>query len=194
MLLRHSNGDRIACTTSIYVRPAFDFRFGPALQLQAIVIDKGLRHLDEGYIACDTSVVPPICLECGNAILEPRTIHGDNREVAAVVNDVRDFAIKGSEAAFVLASFLPVHPDIRAIVSRSHMKEEACPGHRSIIEVLLVPDWTFVEKQRLTLSVPIARYAQRRRLCKVVFDKPPATALLFVFEVAVGSQLAMEAV
>jgi hypothetical protein len=43
------------------------------------------------------------------------------------------------------------------------MKEEACAGHGPIIEILLVPDWTLVEKQRLTLSVPIARYAQKRR-------------------------------
>src|SRR5690242_11528924 len=194
VLLWNLDGDLRAWSSTIHMNPSIEFRFGTASELQSVIIDECVGHFEERYIARDSAVIPPIGLEGRNSIRETRVIDRNDGKVSAIAQKIRDLAVKRREAALILASLLAVDPDVRAVIRRSHMEEDATRRCATVIKVLLVPNRALVEKERITLRVPIPGNMQRGRFGKVIFDRRSASLLLLVFEIPVVTEPSMKIV
>ena len=114
-----------------------------------------VRDFDERDVAREPAVVPPIGLECWDAVGDAGVVDGENNEVFSVFEDAGDVAVEGSEAAFVLAGFFGVDPDEGAVVGGAEVEEGACVGLGGVLEVALVPDGAFVVEEVGALGVPV---------------------------------------
>src|SRR3954452_10809057 len=129
---------------------------GSMLQVNVIVVDEFFRQSDERDVACEAAVIEPIDSDRGDAVHLPGRVHSDNDEVVARLQNGCDFAIKGSESAFMIADALLVDPDERLVIGCAYMQKSACIGTRLVGEVALVPNDSFVTEQGRVLRVPVA--------------------------------------
>src|SRR5207248_8337227 len=129
---------------------------GPMFQVNVIVVDEFLRQGDERDVACEAAVIEPIDSDGGDAVHLAGRVHSNDDEVVARLQNSCDFAIKGSESAFVIADALLVDPDERLVIGCAYMQKSACIGARLVGEVALVPDDSFVTEQGRVLGVPVA--------------------------------------
>ena len=119
---------------------AFDEGVIGAAEVEVVVVDVLGGDFDEGDVAVEAAVVPPIGLEGGDAVGDAGVVDGEDDEVFAVFEDAGDVAVEGGEAAFMLADFFGVDPDEGAVVGGAEVEEGAGVGFGGVLEVLLVPD------------------------------------------------------
>ncbi len=122
------DGDGGACGCAFDVDVAFDEVVVGAAEVEVIVVDELLREFDEGDVAGEAAVVPPVGLQGGDAVGDAGVVDGEDDEVFAVLEDAGDLAVEGSEAAFVLADFFGVDPDEGAVVGGAEVEEGAGVG------------------------------------------------------------------
>ncbi len=115
-----------------------------------------VRDFDEGDVAREAAVVPPVGLEGGDAVGDAGVVDGEDDEVFAVLEDAGDVAVEGSEAALVLADLFGVDPDEGAVVGGAEVEEGAGAGFGGVLEVALIPDGAFVVEEFGALGVPVA--------------------------------------
>jgi hypothetical protein len=109
-----------------------------AAEVEVIVVDEFLGDIDERYIAGEAAVVPPVGLESGDAIGYAGIVDGENDEVLAFLEDARDLAIEGGEAALVLTDFFCIDPDEGAVVRGPKVKEGAGVRSGEMFKVALI--------------------------------------------------------
>ena len=166
-----------------------------AIQMQIVVVDVLCRNVDQGDVAREAAVVPPIRVEGRNAIGEARVIDGDHNEVLARMKAGRDVAVKIGKAAFVAAGLLPVDPGDGLVVGRPDVKKCLVARGWLVGEVALIPKQAFVVEERFMLRVPVAGNLQGGRFAEVVLDQAMAAGLRSaVEEEAILSYLAMEVI
>jgi len=139
-----------------------------AAEVKIIVVDELLRNFDEGDVAGEAAVVPPVSLEGGNAVGDACVIDGEDDEVFAVFEDAGDLAIEGREAALVLADFFGVNPDEGAVVGGADVEEGAGVGLGGVFEAALIPDGAFVVEEFGSLGVPVAGDLEGRGIGEVI--------------------------
>src|ERR1700679_1117107 len=115
--------------------------------MEIVVVDELLRDGDEGDIAGEAAVVPPVGLKSGDAVGDAGVVYGDDDEVFAGGDDAGDVAVEGSEATFMLADFFGVDPDEGAVVGGADVEEGAGVGLRGEVEVFLIPDDSLVVEE-----------------------------------------------
>ena len=151
-----ADGDGGASGGAFDVDVAFDEGVVGAAEVQVVVVDELRGDLDEGDVAGEAAVVPPIGLEGGDAVGDAGVVDGEDDEVVAVLEDAGEFAVERGEAALVLADFLGVDPDESAVVGGADVEEGAGAGFGGVLEVALVPDGAFVIEELGALGVPVA--------------------------------------
>ena len=147
---------------------AFDEVVVGAAEVEVVVVDELRGDFDEGDVAGEAAVVPPVGLEGWDAVGDAGVVDGEDDEVFSVFEDAGDVAVEGSEAAFVLADFLGVDPDEGAVVGRADVEEGAGVWFSGVLEVLLVPDRAFVIEEFGALGVPVPGDLEGAGLCEVV--------------------------
>ena len=90
---------------------AFNLIAGAAFQLQGVIIDVALRHIDEVNLASEAAVVPPIGLQRRHRVSAAGVIYGDDDEIASRLQRCGHIAVEWSEAALVVAHMHVVHKD-----------------------------------------------------------------------------------
>ena len=120
---------------------AFDERVVGAAEVEVVVVDELGGDFDEGDVAGEAAVVPPVGLEGGDAVGDAGVVDGEDDEVLAVFEDAGDVAVKGGEAAFVLADFFGVDPDEGAVVGGADVEEGAGVGFGGVVEVASGTRW-----------------------------------------------------
>ena len=149
---------------------------------------------DEGDVAGEAAVVPPVGLEGGDAVGDAGVVDGDDNEVVAVFEDAGDVAVEGGEAALVLADFLGVDPDEGAVVGGADVEEGAGVGFGGVVEVLFVPDGAFVVEEVGALRVPIAGDLEGRGVGEVVVLRVAVGVEGGIHEEAVFAEILVEVV
>ena len=193
---RFGNGDShsFALHRALNVHPTLDRRTR-AIEAQIVLVDKALRHVDQGNIARNASVVPPVCIERGDAVGQSRIVDRHHNEVRACVELLRSLAVEAGESSLVIANVFTVDPDHRPVVGRANV--EKCPvvGLWVEFETALVPDQALVIEELLALRVPVSRHLQRGRFAEVIFNQVSASRLrLGVQKVSVRFHFVMKGV
>ena len=124
--------------------------------MEAVVVDELGGEFDEGDVAGEAAVVPPVGLEGGNAVGDASVVDGEDDEVFSVFEDAGEFTVEGGVAALVLADFFGVDPDEGAVVGCADVEEGSGVGFGGVFEVLLVPNGAFVIEELRALGVPVA--------------------------------------
>ena len=117
------------------VNVAFDEGVVGAAEVEVIVVDDVGWEFDEGDVAGEAAVVPPVGLQGGDAVGDAGVVDGEDDEVFAVFEDAGDLAVEGSEAAFVLANLFGVDPDEAAVVGCAEVEKGAGVGFGGVLEV-----------------------------------------------------------
>ncbi len=151
-------------------------------------------NFDEGDVAGEAAVVPPVGLQGGDAVGDAGVVDGEDDEVFAVLEDAGDLAVEGSEAAFVLADFFGVDPDEGAVVGGAEVEEGAGVGLGGVLEVLLVPDGAFVVEEVRALGVPVAGDLEGGGVGEVVVLRMAVGVEGGVHEEAVFAEILVEVV
>ncbi len=121
--LRDCNHDWSSSWRSFDVDVAFDEIVIRAAEVKVVVVDELRWDFDEGDVASEASVVPPVGLERGDAVGDAGVVDGDDDEVFSVFKDAGDVAVEGCEAALVFADFFGVDPDEGAVVGGAEVEE-----------------------------------------------------------------------
>ena len=158
--------------------------------MEIVVVDEVGGDFDEGDIAGKAAVVVPVGLEGGNALCQARAVYCYDDEVIAVVEEVCGFAIVGGEAALCWTGEFAVDRDKAAVVGCADVKEGALVGLLLVGEVALIPEWTFVMKERVFLGVPVAGDFEDGRFAEVVLG----VVFVLVEEVAVFAKFVVEGI
>ena len=143
---------------------------------------KVAAKLDERDIARKTAVVPPICLQSGNAIFVTRVIDRGDHKVITRADCRSDIAVETCEAAFALADLLFIEPEPGVVVRRAWMKEDTRALFALISEVAFVPNRTLIVEERLALGVPVGWDFEFGSFGKVIFDGKWIAGLGFLIE------------
>ena len=118
---RNLNRDRSVHSCAREVRPKCQRRAWAALQLQRVVVDEDIGRFDQGDIACQSAVVPPIGIQCWDAVTRALVVDANDREVIPLVQQAGDFTVERGESAFVVASLLAIHPKSRNVIRCADM-------------------------------------------------------------------------
>ncbi len=102
--------------------------------------------------------------------LELALIVGCNHyEIGTGFHNAGHVAIECGKATFMLAGVTVVHEDLCCIVHRAEVQEDACVRLGLVVEVSLIPQHSFVEKEFGLLRVPVAGHLERGRLSEIIF-------------------------
>src|SRR5262249_15286417 len=131
----------------IKLSPAFDAVVRPFLELNDIVLNECLRHLDKRDRASNTTVVPPIRSGGRHLVLGSTIIDPDYDEIGPWPHAFGDFEVKRSEAVLVMTEWLAIQVYVSLIVGRSKVEKQSVLVRFLVVEGLLVPDTPFVEQK-----------------------------------------------
>src|ERR1035441_8532796 len=166
-----ADGDLLGVVRAIEADPSGDARLRALLQLDAVILHEGGRHVNDADGGGEPAVVPPIGHDGGDEFLLALVVHLDDEDVALLADLAGDFELEGREAAFVLADLDAVEEDHGAIIGRAEPDEDAVSGLDGAIEIALIPDGAFVEYEVGALRVPIAGDLQAVGGIEIVFDE-----------------------
>src|SRR5215471_90664 len=110
------------------------------LQLNKIILDISIGHLDKTNVPSDATVIPPVCIDRWHCFAETFVVYFDDQKVIFVFNEFGYFEIKGCEAAFMTTELLPVQVNIGNVIRRSKINEQASILFLLVVERFLVPD------------------------------------------------------
>src|ERR1035437_1100562 len=147
--------------------PSYD-RCAFMIKVKVVVVNEAFSDLREGYIAGDASVVEPIGCRGGDSVGLPRSIDRHHDKVLSGVQLLSGFTVEAGKAALVIADMFPVDPDQCFVVCRANMQKRSVMRLRLKVEVSLIPDQAFVVEKLGALRIPVSRYLQCGRLCKIV--------------------------
>src|SRR5262249_26423965 len=168
---RNLDRDALAQFRPVKLYPAFDAVGRSFLELNDVVLNECLWHLDQGDRASNATVVPPIRSDGRHLVLGPTIIDPDYDEIVSWPHAFGDFEVKRSETALVTTERLAIQVHVSLIVCRSKAKKQSVLVWFLIVEGLLVPDSPFVKQKRLALRVPITGHVKLAGMIKIVFDQ-----------------------
>src|SRR5690348_11802491 len=148
--------DLLRLCGAIELYPSRNFVYRALCELDEIVANECLRHIDQVDVALDAAVIPPVCVDARDAVRPACVVYFHDDEVLPVADRVGHFEIEGRESAFVLAELgsVQIHP--REIVRATEMQERSRVFALVIQKRPLVPRRSFIEKQVWALRVPVA--------------------------------------
>src|SRR5262250_1960686 len=122
-------------------------------------------------MAREPAVVPPVRTLAGYAVWPAGVIHLHDKTVVSIADLIGYFEIKRSEAADMFPQLGPVQPNSSLVIRGAKMQERAKLWPFVVGEIALIPERSFIEKQRFSLRVPIPWHSQLGGTIKVVFDE-----------------------
>ena len=140
-------------------------------ELQVVILEIYLRHLDQTDIAGDATVVPPVEDERGHILGAALVVDLNDDHVFALDEQVADIIVERCETTNMVTSSLTVYPDIAVVVDGTEVEQGAIIVHGNGLETLLKPDGAFVEEEALVARVPVGGNLHHVRLVEVVLDK-----------------------
>src|SRR5205085_4400780 len=159
-----ADGHFLRGALAVELHPPGDACLRAFLELYEVVADEGFGDFDERDRARQAAVVPPVCDERGDGVAPSRVVNADDQRVVALAHAVRDLEVEGREAAFVAADLFAVEVNVRGVVGRAEVKEEARALFARVVEGAPVPDAPLVEEESLALRVPVAGHVERLAL------------------------------
>src|SRR5205823_243017 len=136
---------------AVEFHPARDARLRAFLKLYEVIADEGFGDFDERDGARQAAVVPPVGDERGDGVAPARVVNADDQRVVALAHAACDLEVEGREAAFVSADLFAVEVNVRGVVGRAEVEEEARALFARVVEGAPVPDAPLVEEESLAL-------------------------------------------
>ena len=108
----NSNGDVLLKLRPVELHPAFDLAARSFFELNEVVLNKCLRHLDERHRTCDSAVIPPIGVDRRDLIFSTSVVDPENEEISLRLHAVGDLEIEGRETTLVMAKFFSIQVNV----------------------------------------------------------------------------------
>src|SRR5579859_3770150 len=191
---RDGDANRRTWRGAFDMHPAVDLGPVVSIKMQIEVVNELLGDFNEGDIACQAAVIPPVRLKIGDAVLMPGIVHRDHDEIRSGLNCTGDLAVERSESALMLANFPGVDPNNGVVIGGADVKEDACVRFWLVLEISLVPQQPFIIVERWALRIPVARDAQRWRFVEIIFHERTVGQVVAVHKKAVRTVLSVESV
>ena len=101
----------------------------------------------------------------------PFVVDLHNDKVLAIHKLVGDVEVEGSESAFMVSYFPPVHIDMSVVVDGTEIEEGSAVLLLLELEAALQPYCPFIEEQTVVLGVPVAGNLHGRGSVEVILNE-----------------------